>query len=236
MAAGELTLSEAKYFANVERFDEAVGAVLAEVDRRDRQSGPHSPLRTRSDTLVVYVCDNGWITRPDRSAYADRSKRSPHEGGVRTPIMLRRRGMIEPRTVDTPVSSVDLARTILSHVGAPVPEGVGGGDLLDDAAVRDRGPVFGAIFEHDQPFPAPPAAANVAAGLKSRWVIDGNWKLIAPFQPHFTAGEPPTELYDLAADPHETHNRTAENPQQVARLTGLLDAWWDPSEASRPNE
>ncbi|MFH5805946.1 sulfatase [Alienimonas sp. DA493] len=217
--AGELTLSEAKYFANVERFDEAVGAVLAEVDRR----GPAGSQGR--GTLVVYVCDNGWITRPDKSAYADRSKRSPHEGGVRTPIMLRRTGVIEPELNETPVSSVDLARTILTHCDVPVPEAVGGTDLLDDAAVADRGPVFGEVFEHDQPFPAPPAA-----GLKYRWVVDGNWKLILPHAPHFPGEQPPTELYDLSADPHETTNLAEERPQQVARLTALLNDWWAPTE------
>ena len=215
--AGELTLSEAKYYANVQRFDEAVGAVLAEVERRDRRDA------TNGDTLVIYVCDNGWITRPNRSAYADRSKRSPHEGGVRTPILLRRRGVIEPRTDETPVSSIDLARTILSHCDVPIPEGMGGTDLLDDAALADRGPVFGEIFEHDQPFPAP-----AEDGLKYRWVVDGDWKLIAPHHPHFPDGEPPTELYDLSEDPHETTNLAADRPTQVARLTALLNDWWDP--------
>ncbi|QDT14510.1 sulfatase family protein [Alienimonas californiensis] len=214
--AGELTLSEAKYFANVERFDEAVGTVLAEVDRRGAEN-----------TLVVYACDNGWITLPERSAYAPRSKRSPHEGGVRTPIMLRRTGAITPERHETPVSTVDLARTILTHCDVAVPETVGGMNLLNNAAVADRGPVFGEIFEHDQPFPAP-----VADGLMFRWVVDGNWKLILPHAPHFSKGEPPTELYDLSADPHETRNLAEENPQQVARLTALLNAWWDPTAAN----
>ena len=216
--AGALTPSQAKYFANVERFDEAVGAVLAEVDRRDAAGG--------RDTLVVYVCDNGWITLPGKSAYAPASKRSPNEGGVRTPIMLRRPGSIEPRGDDTPVSSVDLARTILTACDVPVPGAMGGTDLLDPAAVAERGPVFGEIFEHDQPFPAPPARIGVAAGLRYRWVVDGRWKLILPFAPRLP--DEPTELYDLIADPHETTNLAAQNPERVARLTGLLDAWWDP--------
>ncbi|MEM9703274.1 MAG: sulfatase-like hydrolase/transferase, partial [Planctomycetota bacterium] len=107
--AGAMTDAQARYYANVDRFDEAVGAVLEEVDRRDAQN-PNGP-----GTLVVYVCDNGWIQKPDaRNRYADRSKRSPHEGGVRTPIMLRHPGVIGPSRNDTPISSVDLPRTILS--------------------------------------------------------------------------------------------------------------------------
>ena len=209
---GELTLAEAKYFANVERWDEAVGAVLAEIDRRGETE----------NTLVVYVCDNGWITDPD-GRYAPRSKRSPHEGGVRTPILLSRPGSVEPRTNDTPVGSVDLARTILTACGVSVPPAVGGTDLLDAAAVAGRGPVFGEVFEHDQPFPA---RAEDGAGLRYRWVVDGCRKLIVPFAPRLP-GEP-AELYDLAADPHETENLAAQNPAEVARLAALLDARWTP--------
>ena len=219
VAAGELTPREARYFANVERFDEAVGAVRAEVDRR----GPR-------DTLIVYVCDNGWITSPERSAYAPRSKRSPHEGGVRTPILLRRPGAIEPRRDGTPVSSVDLARTILAACDLPVPAEAGGVNLLDPAAVADRGPVFGEVFEHDQP-------DRLIDGLRDRWVVAGDWKLILPFARSSEGkGEPVplAELYDLAADPHETRDLAGTNPERVARLTGLLDDWWDPS--SKPGD
>ena len=208
---GELTDAEAKYFANVERWDEAVGAVLGEVDRRG----------LTGETLVVYVCDNGWITDP-AGRYTPRSKRSPHEGGVRTPILLSRPGVVEPRTDETPVGSVDLPRTILTACGAPIPAAVGGVDLSDPAAVAGRGPVFGEIFAHDQPFPAP-----VAAGLTWRFVVDGRWKLIVPFPPNLPDGA--AELYDLANDPHETRDLAAENPAEVSRLTKLLAARWNPT-------
>ena len=140
---------------------------------------------------------------------------------MRTPILLSRPGVIEPATDDTPVSSVDLARTILAACDVEVPPAVGGVDLLNAAAVAGRGPVFGEIYEHDQPFPAPPAA-----GLRDRWVVDGRWKLILPFAPN-RPGEP-AELYDLTADPHETENLAGGNPAEVARLTALLDARWTP--------
>ena len=208
---GELTASEAQYYANVERWDEAVGAVLGELDARG----------LREDTLVAYVCDNGWITRPDRSAYAPRSKRSPHEGGVRTPILLSRPGTIQPRTDDTPVGSVDLAPTLLAACGVPGHEDMNRNNLLNTASVKTRGPVFGEVFAHDQPFPAPPAA-----GLRWRFVVDGRWKLILPFAPNLP-GEP-VELYDLEDDPHETRNLAAENADRLASLTGALNARWDP--------
>ena len=59
--------------------------------------------------------------------YAPRSKRSPNEGGVRTPVMIRWPGKIEPRRDDsTLVSSLDIAPTILAACGlSPTPEMTG---------------------------------------------------------------------------------------------------------------
>ena len=214
--AGTLTPAAASYYANVERWDEAVGAVLGELDDRG----------LRESTLVAYVCDNGWIT-DDRGRYAPRSKRSPHEGGVRTPILLSRPGAIEPRTDDTPVGSVDLAPTLLAACGVPVPAAMTGVNLLDPAAVAARGPVFGEVYAHDQPFPGP-----VAAGLKWRFIVDGRWKLIRPFAPRHSRSDggpgEPVELYDLDVDPHETRNLAGDRPGLVASLTEKLDANWTP--------
>ncbi|MFY8072984.1 MAG: sulfatase, partial [Pirellula sp.] len=72
-----LTSSEtiAKYWANVEWFDQTVGDLLGMLDSKG----------LAKDTLVVYVTDNGWIQDPVQSKYAAKSKQSPYEGGVRTP-------------------------------------------------------------------------------------------------------------------------------------------------------
>ena len=87
--------------------------------------------------------------------------------------------------------------------------------------------MFGEVFQHDQPFPAPPAA-----GLRFRWVVDGRWKLIAPHPPN----EPDTavELYDLLEDPHETRDLAGGQADRVAALTSLLDRWWDPGAGENP--
>ena len=202
----------AKYWAMCEWFDETVGDLMAGLDRRG----------LAEDTLVALVVDNGWINLPDRSRYAPRSKRTPYEGGVRTPILLRWPGHVGPRTDDTPVGSVDLPRTLLTACGLGVPAAVGGVDLLDPTAVAARGPVFGEVFEHDQPYPAP-----AAAGLKYRWVVDGDWKLIVPHPPNVTDAAP--ELFHLADDPAETRDLAAERPGKVAALRAKLDGWWDPT-------
>ena len=55
-----------------------------------RLAGAHRRLpASRENTLVIYVTDNGWIQTDERQLRRTRSKRSPNEGGTRTPIMFR---------------------------------------------------------------------------------------------------------------------------------------------------
>jgi len=55
----------AKYWGNVERFDTTVGNLIDHLDTKGLSE----------NTLVLYVCDNGWITNPENGKYAGKSKR-----------------------------------------------------------------------------------------------------------------------------------------------------------------
>lgn len=209
----------AKYYAMCEWFDETCGELLAGLEQRGLSE----------NTLVVYVTDNGWIQKtPEtnlpagwKGPYAPKSKRSPNEGGVRTPILLRWPGKIEPRRYETLVSSIDLVPTILKAAGVDVPQELPGQNLLDVIAAggeTDRDIVYGEIFEHDVPDIDDPAA-----GLLYRWCRKGDWKLIVPEKAEGSA-----ELYNVASDPHETQNLAQEQPQRVTALREKLDDWWDP--------
>ena len=193
-----------KYEAMCEWFDESCGQLLTYLRERGLEQ----------DTLVVFVVDNGWIQRSDSKGYAPRSKRSPYEGGVRTPIMLSWPGHIEPGARAEYASSVDLAPTILRACGVDPPAALSGLDLLAAGARRDV--VFGELFSHDVADLERPTS-----GLQSRYVIRDGWKLISP-----QGGGRTAELYDLRADPHERFDLAAEQPQRAAALQRELDAWW----------
>ena len=198
----------ARYYAMCEWFDETCGELLDYLDKK----------KLADDTIVLFVSDNGWIQRTDSSAYAPKSKRSPYDGGLRTPIMVRWPGKVAPARHETLVSSIDLAPTILKACGSKPPISMPGIDLIALAAgaKTDRRAIFGEIFAHDE------ADIDVPrASLLSRWVIQGRWKLIAP-----TDANSAVELYDLSIDPHETKNLASANPSRVRELTTMLDSWW----------
>jgi len=200
----------ARYYAMCQWFDETCGQLLDFLEREG----------LRQDTLVVYLADNGWIQDPKRpNQFAPRSKRSVYEGGIRTPIMLSLPGRISPRRDEqTLASSIDIAPTVLSVCGAPVPEKLPGVNLLDPAALARREAIFGEIYSHDVADVDKPTSS-----LQYRWVISGWWKLIVPASGGDGARP---ELYDLREDPHETRDLASEKPEVVEKLRQRLDAWW----------
>lgn len=210
--------AEARYWGMVEWFDDTCGQLLDFLALRG----------LASNTVVAYVTDNGWITDPTTGRFAPRSKQSPYDGGLRTPILLRWPGRIAPRQESRPVSSIDLMPTLLRIAGAPPVPDLPGVDLLDRPAVRRRSAVFGACFTHDGVDLDRPAS-----GLRWRWVVAGDWKLILP-APWNEPGDRP-RLYRIADDPLEIRDLAGSNPDRVRRLGQTLDAWWmpEPAEAER---
>jgi arylsulfatase A-like enzyme len=171
------------------------------------------------NTLVIFLADNGWIQDPSADLYAPRSKQSPYDGGLRTPILVRWPGKVAPRTCDTPISAIDIAPTVLKAAGVETPSSLQGVNLLDEAAVSGRRAIFGEIFTHNAVDIQVPAAS-----LRFRWVVSGDWKLIVPDRRNESAGV--VELFDVAHDPNETRNLAAEQRERVIDLTAALNKWW----------
>ncbi|MGE3822507.1 MAG: sulfatase [Isosphaeraceae bacterium] len=200
----------ARYWAMIEWFDDSVGQLLSSLDR----------LGLTENTMVIYVADNGWTQDPARGD-SIRSKRSPYDAGLRTPIMVRWPGRVTPGVSDVPVLSIDVAPTILAAAGVSRPEGMTGLDLTDLKAVAARPSVQGACFTHNAVDLDDPDQ-----NLLWRWMVKDRWKLILP-----KAGPdaPPAELYDVVADPAETRDLRADHPEIVRDLSARLDQWWRPA-------
>ncbi len=206
------SLPLAKYWAMCEWFDETCGELMGILEDR----------KLAENTIIVYVTDNGWINDLNASRYAPRSKRSPNEGGIRTPIMVHWPGHVEPKMdVEHLASSIDLVPTVMALLGMEADPGLPGIDLTNRDQVIARDHIYGEIFEHDIV-----DMEDEAASLMYRWVIGERWKLIVP-DPTRCPGEQ-AELYDLRADPAETKDLASENPDIVAELLQQIDQWWNP--------
>lgn len=202
-------LPVAKYYAMCDWFDETCGDLLKMLDDR----------KLSDNTLVLYVTDNGWIQNPKSNGYAAKSKRSPYDGGLRTPIMVRWPGHAKPHRDDTtPVSSIDLVPTVLAACDIECPKELPGLNLLPvcEGQPIGRKMLFGEIFEHDVADIDDPSQS-----LLYRWCYEEPWKLILP------AGKAQAELYNVVEDPHETKDLAKQHPEVVKKLTAAIDQWWD---------
>ena len=206
---------EARYMAMVEWFDITVGQLSEFLEKQD----------LAENTLIIYVCDNGWITNPEEYGsppYAPKSKQSPYEMGIRTPIMVKWSGKVAPRMdSSTFVSSLDILPTILNAVEIDTPPGLPGINLMDMEAVTSRPVIFSEDFSHDMMDPDRPAKS-----LEHLVVLKKPWKLIIPYNAMIENGS--IELYNILEDPYETTNKATEFPEIVNDLRKDLREFWMP--------
>ncbi len=205
--------SVARYWGNVEWFDRSCGELLDYLEK----------IGELDNTIIVYVTDNGIIPSQDgKKGFAPRSKNSPYEGGIRTPIMVSWPGRVKPQMDrEHLASTLDVWPTLAALLESPAPKGLPGINLTDAAAVAARPAVFGEQYSHD--------IADVdhpTRSLGARWMVDGWWKIIVP-EPGKEPGEKP-QLYNLRDDPWEKVDLADSEPARVEELLKKINAWWKP--------
>ena len=197
-ASPDLSEKRKKLAAMTMSLDDAVGNVLAALNRNE----------ITDDTIVVFINDNGGQTRSGcLNAPLRGRKGQPYEGGIRVPFVAQWPGHWPAGMVyDHPVSALDLFPTALSAAGG-------------DASAQEKpldgvdlGPYL--VSKED----ALPHKTLFWQRRDNFAVRDGDWKLVQE-----KGGA--LELYDIAQDPSESKNLAAENPEVVARLKGLYEAW-----------
>ncbi len=200
----------AQHHGNVTQLDDAFGQLMAALDAQG----------LTDSTFVYFTSDNGpegdgnkGRTRGSTGGLRGR-KRSLYEGGIRVPGLARWPGRIRPdSTCDAPVIGSDLFPTVLElcDVPAPVDRVLDGANVLplltgQATSVERARPLFWRLH-------MAPAHENLHLALR-----EGPWKLLASQDlRHF-------ELYELAENPTETHDRQADQPERFAALRDKLIA------------
>lgn len=203
----------AKYWAMCEWFDQTCGELLDHLEEK----------QLTEETLVIYVCDNGWIQEPDKpNRYAVRSKRSPYDGGIRTPLMFKWPGKIKPEmNTTTLASSIDIVPTILAACNLAKDENLPGLNVMDRQSMNNRTAIFAEAYEHDiQTLEEPTRSLTHRIGL------DFPWKLIVPDTTNLP--EESIALFNISQDPEEQENLIKTHPLEAKRLAKQIDDWWIP--------
>jgi arylsulfatase A len=207
------------------QLDWCVGQLLETLDR----------LKLAEKTLVVFCSDNGpvlddgyqdgaleKIGRHRAAGPYSGGKYSVYEGGTRTPFITRWKGRIEPGVSDKIVCTIDLAASLASLAGQPLPADacLDSFDVLDallgepDAQGRDH------LVQQNN-------GNNGTYALRA-----GDWKLhrhdrnsarnVVVEAKLANTKVPTYQLFNLAEDPAETTNVIEQHPAVAARLKAQL--------------
>jgi len=203
----------ARIYGMVENIDENVGRLLQKLDE----------LKLSEHTVLIFMTDNG----PQQARYNAgmfQRKGSTHEGGIRVPCLVRWPGKFAPgRKVDRIAAHIDLAPTLLqiAAVKKPAPvkfDGVSLLPLLKGKSVRwpDR-----TLFFQWHRGDVPELYRAFAARSQEYKLVqpNGAGEGQAPAVPEF-------KLYDMARDPFEEHDISAEKPEVAARMKREYEKWF----------
>ncbi|TAH39776.1 MAG: hypothetical protein EYC70_03020 [Planctomycetota bacterium] len=189
----------AVYHEELLYIDHVIGEVLQQVEKTGRP------------TLVLVTGDHG-------EQFGEHNlmlhNNSVYEPLLRVPFVLAGPG-VTPGKLAIPPFLEDVAPTLLSLCGLPVPAAMEGRNVL----IIDPG-----------------KRARIAVGPETLAFYDGGWKLICAYQGLGTSSAEltPMALYDVAGDPLELDNRLEREPARVQVMRdaalGLLQAARAPEE------
>jgi arylsulfatase A-like enzyme len=199
-------------------FDYAVGEILRKLD----------DLKLAENTLVVLSSDNGPVLDDGyRDGAATRvgdhrpagpfrgGKYSRFEGGTRMPLIVRWAGKVKPGISDAIISQVDFPATFAALTG----------QKPDAATMPDSVNVLPALLGESKA-----GREQVVEHANALALRVGDWKYLPPGAVHDKLGPwvnlqvpAPGYLFNLAADPGETHDLAPANPEKVKELAARLD-------------
>ncbi len=201
--------------------DHAIGQVLDAIDAAGQAE----------NTLVIVTSDNGCSPQADYpallalghnpSAQFRGNKADIYEGGHRVPFLARWKGEVAAgSTCPDTICLTDFMATCAEITGTR---------LLDSAGEDSVSFLFGLLGRSTRPPRVPVVHHSINGSFAIR---DGQWKLALcpgsggwsdPRPGKEPAGAPPAQLFDLSLDVGERRNLIDVHPEQVTRLTQILE-------------
>lgn len=183
-----------KYYRLCSEVDTTCGRVLDELDRQG----------LRENTLVIFTTDNGYF----HGEHGLADKWYPYEESIRVPLIVR-----DPRDVSHAsairgemVLNVDLAPTLLGAAGIAPPATMQGRDLAQLRTEKPE-PPWRTEFYYEH------------ATIRNKDFIPASQALVREDVKYLFWPEAGVEeLFDLRADPGETENLAASQPERLGTL------------------
>jgi arylsulfatase A-like enzyme len=193
----------AYYYASIERVDWNLGRLRDFLKKNQLER----------NTILVFATDNGSMCEVGAYNAGMRGRKaSQYDGGHRVPCFLHwpAGGLDREREVDRLCAHFDLLPTLIDLCGLDRPQRVQFDgrslkpllyDSSDEWAERT-------IVVESQRIPVPEKWRQCAV-MTDRWrLVDGK------------------QLFDMVADPSQTHDVAAQHPEEVGRLRNAYDDYW----------
>ncbi|MFW5845271.1 MAG: sulfatase [Planctomycetota bacterium] len=223
----------ARMYTNIETADAYMGELLQQLE----EDG------LAENTIVMHWSDHGPMPR---------GKRWPYDSGIHVPMIVRWPGGLAAGSRDERlVSTIDLAPTVLSLCGVPMPQHLQGQAFLGPDAGEERTFVFASRDRYDESYDMIRAARDRRFKYIRHYhpelpylqwipfrnkhpILQEMWRLhlrdeLSGAQRLMFEPRPAEELYDTEVDPWEINN-LADDPayaEQLQRLRQAVDDWTD---------
>ena len=194
------------YAAMIEETDRSVGAIIDKLDE----------LGLRENTLVLFLSDNGGLSKYTCNRPLRGEKTTLYEGGIRVPMIASMPGKIAAgKTSDEPVSGIDFYPTLCTYFGVTPdhPEKIDGDDLTGllfaEKTLGERN-----LFWHFPTYNNPKIPARRPRSALRR----GDWKIIHRYE------DKGYELYNLRTDIGESTDLSESRPEMLEKMRAHLKA------------
>jgi len=182
----------ADYYALVTEIDDWVGRIISKLDE----------LKLRENTLIIFMSDHGEML----GAHGMREKNVFLEESVRVPLIINFPSKISPRTIETPVSLINIFPTLLDYAGIKAESD---GYSLRNLANGEKPSTDFAVSEWNWEKQEVP---NLMIRTKE-------WKLLISRNNNHKCLD---ALYDLKNDPYETNNLLFTNKDKFLQTANTL--------------
>lgn len=214
----EMSESAKQYYANCTWFDDAWGQMVDHL----KEKGLYS------NTLIIYVNDNGWEQEPHQEFWddpmrshngGDKGKSSIYDMSFRSPIIFAWGDKIKKGVrTDALIHSADLPATVLDYVGIDIPNdfyGVSYREAIEGKKDHIREFIQGNVISTRSADPTEVMGRHV----EGYWVRKDNWFL----RWHVTDSQ--VELFDLTNDLRNENDVSKEFPNVVTELKNLAESY-----------
>jgi arylsulfatase A-like enzyme len=182
--------------------DESLGRILDALEARG----------TLNRTLIVFTSDNGFFFGEHGLSL---ERRLPYEESVRNPLIIHYPPVVRPGTTPDAIAlSVDIAPTVLELSGVPISDQIQGRSLVPVLAGGPpddwRTSLLVEFYTYESPMP---------------WLVDMDYRMVRTDRYKYirwTHHPDLDEMYDLEADPYETHN-VIDDPSLASAREDLLE-------------